>query len=144
MQKTVFYKHSRYRKMISFDQHIIGLITLFEKLSGAKVKDCFEDGEITVFLLYPGERKKLKLNTEKIKAILKKNIRILEFHPNPRRFLQVLLFPDHPEIIAEDTTLFIKTKDSQEKGHIYGRERSKLRRIEQIMQRYFKVTIVVQ
>ena len=125
----------------------IGLINLFEKSTGAKVKDFFIEDETLVFVVHPKElRKALEKGGEKIKRFsfsAKKRGRVIEFNENIEKFVMNLLYPLRPETELKEGILFIKGKDAKEKGQIYGREKTNLKRIQGIIHKYFKVEVKV-
>ena len=134
-------------KMIQYDMQSIGLINLFEKSTGAKVKDFFIEDETLVFVVHPKElRKALEKGGEKIKRFsfsAKKRVRVIEFNENIEKFVMNLLYPLRPETELKEGILFIKGKDAKEKGQIYGREKTNLKRIQGIIHKYFKVEVKV-
>ena len=125
----------------------IGLINIFEKNTGAKVKDCFNEGDILVFVVHPKElRKALEKGGEKIRrlmAVTKKRIRVIEFNENIEQFALNLLYPLRPETEFKDGVLLLHGKDAQEKGKIFGREKTNFKRIQGIIHKYFKVEVKV-
>ena len=133
--------------MIQYDMQSIGLINIFEKNTGAKVKDCFNEGDILVFVVHPKElRKALEKGGEKIRrlmAVTKKRIRVIEFNENIEQFALNLLYPLRPETEFKDGILLIHGKDAQEKGKIFGREKTNFKRIQGIIHKYFKVEVKV-
>ena len=135
--------------MITLSQEIIGFINLFEKLTGAAVKDCFlEEGKI-VFVINPGNMGlaigKNGSNIKHASAVLKKTVNIIEFNPDPVLFIKSLLFPIKPkEVKLQDTTILIVPNDIKEKGKIYGRERTNLKRMQDIASKYFPITIKIE
>ncbi|HIH15185.1 MAG TPA: hypothetical protein HA360_02120 [Nanoarchaeota archaeon] len=133
--------------MIQYDMQSIGLINLFEKSTGAKVKDFFIEDETLVFVVHPKElRKALEKGGEKIKRFsfsAKKRVRVIEFNENIEKFVMNLLYPLRPETELKEGILFIKGKDAKEKGQIYGREKTNLKRIQGIIHKYFKVEVKV-
>jgi len=126
---------------------IIGLINVFEKSTGAKVKDCFNEGDVLVFVVQQKElRKALEGHGEKIRRlsnIMKKRIKVIEFNEDIVKFVLNLLYPMRPEVELVDGQLVIKGKDAKEKGQIFGREKTNLRRIQGLVTKYFKVEIKV-
>ncbi len=125
----------------------IGLINMFEKATGAKVKDFFLEGEVLVFVVQPKElRKALEKGGEKIKRlsfVMKKRIRIIEFNEDIEKFALNILYPLRPETEFKEGVLFIKGKDAKEKGQIFGREKTNFKRIQGLIDKYFKVDVKV-
>jgi N utilization substance protein A len=133
--------------MIQYDIKTIGYINLFEKNTGAKVKDCFNEEEFLVFVVQPSNlRKALENHGQKIQRmniLLKRKIKVIEFSPEPIRFLSNLLYPMKPELELSGNSIIIKTQDIREKGQIFGREKTNLKRIQGILDKYFKLEIKI-
>lgn len=135
--------------MVSFDMKTIGFINMFEKLTHAAVKDCFSEGDSLVFVVEHGQMGlaigKAGVNIKKASSVFKKEIKVFEFNPEPVRFVQNLLFPLKPkEVVREDSVVVIKTSDTVEKGKVFGREKTNLKRIQQIVSKYFDVEVKVE
>lgn len=133
--------------MIQYDIQTIGYINLFEKNTSAKVKDCFSEEEFLVFVVQPGNlRKALENHGQKIQRLnnlMKKKIKVIEFDLDPKKFLHNLLYPMKPEIDLLNDSILIKTKDIREKGQIFGREKTNLKRIQGILNKYFQLKIKI-
>lgn len=128
--------------MITYDMETIGYINLFERLTGARAKDCFAEEEKLVFVVNEGEAgKAIGKNGEKareLSAKLKKQIKIIEFKQDPVEFLKTLLYPvKAKEVTAVDDKIIIKTHNIKEKGQIYGREKTNLKRVQDLFSKYF-------
>ena len=54
-----------------------------------------------------------------------------------------ILYPLRPETEFKDGVLFIKGKDAKEKGQIFGREKTNFKRIQGLIEKYFKVEVKV-
>lgn len=134
--------------MIQLDQKMIWYITIFEKISRARIKDCFQEENELVFVVHEGDIfkavGKAGQTVKKISEKLKKKIKIIEFSTNIEKFIQNILYPIKPEVEIIEQKVVIKTKDAREKGQVYGRDRSNLKRIQKIVSKYFKVTIEVE
>lgn len=133
--------------MIQYDMQIIGLINLFEKSTGAKVKDCFNEEDSLVFVVHPKElHKAIENHGEKIRRLsfnIKKKIKVIEFNEDIQKFVTNLLYPIKPEMEFQVNVLIIHGKDAKEKGKIFGREKTNLKRIQGIVNKYFKVELKV-
>lgn len=135
--------------MVTLSMEAIGYINIFERLTSARVKDCFTEEGKLVFIVEEGEvGKAVGKKGETVKQMslkFKKPIKIIEFKNDPTSFLSVLLYPIKPkEIVAEDDRLLIRTHDVREKGQIYGRERTNLKRIQQLFSKYFPYKIELE
>lgn len=127
----------------------IGYINLFERITKAHVKDCFFENDKLVFIINPGDAGraigKAGANVKQVSAAIKKPIQIIEFSEDPVAFLKSLLAPvKAKEIVLDNEVLIIRTNDAREKGQVYGREKTNLQRIQQVLSKYYPYTIKVE
>ncbi|MFH1972724.1 MAG: NusA-like transcription termination signal-binding factor [archaeon] len=135
--------------MITLDQEIIGFINVFERTTNASVKDCFKEEEGLVFVVQPGQVGKAigkqGSNIRKLGALFKKRIRIIEFNPIPEKFFLSLIYPNRPKKVnVEEDILKVVCEDNKQKGQIFGRDRSNLKKVQDIFNKYFKLKIVLE
>ncbi len=135
--------------MITLDQETIGYINLFENITKASVKDCFTSDEGLVFIVNEGNMGlaigKGGRNINQASETLRKKIMVIEFSQDPVKFVQNLLFPLNPkEIILDGDSLKIIAHDIKEKGKIFGREKTNLKRMQDIVSKYFPVILKVE
>ena len=128
--------------MVILSNEIIGFINVFERLTRAGVKDCFQEDDTLVFVVRQGQIGKAfgpkGMNIKKLSAMFKKNIKIIGFHSEPTRFVSNLIFPIRAEeIVQDDNVITIRAVNMREKGQIYGRDRTNLRRIQKLVSKYF-------
>jgi len=128
---------------ITLDTETIRLITLFENLTGAGVRDCLVDYEngVVYFVIDEGEVGKAigkngstVKNTEKL---IKKDVKIFEFSENIEKFTRNLI----PQI----TSLKLKTEDGRNvvevrvgkryKATVIGRDGKNLKVYKELLQR---------
>ncbi|MFH1638054.1 MAG: NusA-like transcription termination signal-binding factor [Candidatus Woesearchaeota archaeon] len=129
-----------------FDQAIIGVINEFEKVTRAKVKDCFlEDGELVIVIM-PGMMGLAVgtggANIKRFSAMARKKINLIEFRNDPREFVEKLVYPVRPkEVRLEDDAVVVVAATMVEKGKIFGREKTNLKRIQKLVSKYFKLDV---
>ena len=129
---------------ITFDTDILKFMGLFEKLTHAKLKDCFFDREKLIFLVEHGEMGKAlgrnKANVVKLEKMLNRKIKIVEFSPNRLQFITNYLAPLRiTDIKEEDDVVTITGADTKTKGLIIGIKAQNLRNLEKIVNKYFKI-----
>ncbi len=121
----------------------IGYINLFETITGAKVRDCFYDKGVLIFLVEEGNVKmalgKNNSNMTRISRILKKNVDVVAFSNDVRKFVSNLIYPTKADISLDGRNIKIKTTDTFSKGKIFGRGRENLKRIKSIVKNYFDI-----
>ena len=119
-----------------------------ERITRAKVKDCFKDEDTIYFVVGIGELGKAigkgGINIKKAQQEFGKKIKIIEFRNDPVSFARNLIYPlKVEEIVLEGEEVLIKDNNKKVKGQIIGRDRSNLIFINQIMKRFFNVEIKV-
>ena len=129
---------------IKYDINIMKFISLFETLTKADVKDCFEMGERLVFIVKEGNigkaLGKAGSNVKKLERMLKKRLRIIEFNPNLLQFIQNVVYPSKvKDINEEEGIVTITPPDSQTRGYLIGRGAVNLNGTKQIVKRYFDI-----
>lgn len=130
---------------IKFDADSMKVISLFETITGASVKDCFdaEDGRL-IIAVNEGEIGKAigkgSVNVKKIENVLKKKVRIIEFSPDLEKFIRNVVYPlKVAEIAVEGGIAVLTAADHQTRGLLIGRSAQNLRGYETIVKRYFPV-----
>lgn len=127
---------------ITFDANSMKLMNMFESITRARLKDCFENKAVMVFVVGEGEiRKALGKNASNVKRVegmLKKKIRIIEFNSDITKFVRNVIMPNKcKDITYDDGIITITPTDPQSRGYLIGRAAEVLRNNEEIVQRYF-------
>ncbi len=128
-------------------QDTINNINLFESLTSAKVKDCWQEEGRLIFLVEEGYVKialgKNNSNIYRIGKILKKDIKIIAFSNDVCKFVANLIYPNKAdEIKLEENNVMIAVADNVIKGRIFGRSRENLKKINSTVKNYFKINEV--
>ncbi|MBN2459062.1 NusA-like transcription termination signal-binding factor [Candidatus Woesearchaeota archaeon] len=129
---------------ITFDTDIIKCMSLFESMTGAKLKDCFFDREKLVFLVDAGEMGKAlgknKGNVMKLEKVLNRKIKIVEFNSSRLQFITNYLAPlKILDIKEEDDIVTVTGADTKTKGLIIGIKAQNLRNLEKVVGKYFPI-----
>ncbi len=136
---------------LTFDTETIRLITLFENLTGVRVKDCLIDKENnTVYFVIEegmvgiaiGKNGSVVKNAEKV---IGKNIKIFEFSKDLKTFVKNLIPQANEVKIKNDNNLItVEVKvDKKEKAIVIGRDEKNLKILKQLFQRNHKVNNLV-
>ncbi len=121
----------------------IQYINLFEKITSSKLKDCFLEGSTLVFLVEEGGVKKAVIKLEKLKRLIKKEIKILGFSTDPVKFINNLLYPVRVKSVkVEGDKAVISCFDTKSKGKVFGRDKENLARISRLLKKYHKIDTV--
>jgi len=128
---------------IKYDSDLIKLISLFESLTGAKLRDCIANDSI-IFIVNDGEMGKAigkkGANIRRIEDLLKKRVRLVEYSADVAKFVSNLIHPVKVQDIREEEGIVsINASDPKTKGMIIGRDRSKINFINDIVKRHFDI-----
>lgn len=127
----------------------MSLSLLMEKITKAKVKDCFTDEEGTIyFVVAPGELGKAigkgASNIKKMQQELQRKIRIIEFSDNVVEFIKNIIYPLRIESITEEQeAVVIKETNKKAKSLLIGRQGKNLKLINRAVKRFFPHQIKV-
>lgn len=129
---------------IKFDIDAMKIMSMFESMTGAKLKDCINSEDAIIFIVEEGEIGKAigkkGMNVRRLENSLKKKIKISEYNENIAKFIESLVYPAKVrEIKQEEKIVTITAADSQSRGLIIGRAASILRNYESIVKRYFDI-----
>jgi N utilization substance protein A len=128
---------------IVYDAQTMQIISMFEQMTGAHVKDCVM-GEQVIFIVHEGEIAKAigkgGSHVRNLEHKLKKRVKIVEFHADVLQFVKNLVAPlELANANFEDSRLVLTAKDLKTRGLLIGRGASNLRSYEAIIQRYFPI-----
>ena len=128
---------------IKYSSDIMKYMSIFESLTGAKLKDCMVN-DIVVFVVQENEMGKAigkkGSNIKRIEGILKKKVRLVEFNNDVCRFIHNLIRPlDAKEIKEEDGIVSIYGNDVNTKSMLIVINRNKINSINEVVKMYFTV-----
>lgn len=128
---------------IKYDINLMKYMSLFETVTRAKVKDCFED-HILTFVVDEGEIGKAigkkAANIKKLEKMLNRKIKIVEFNSTLIQFIRNLVFPVKLAGIEENEgVVTLKAVDMTGRGILIGKSAQNLRNNEKVVQRYFEL-----
>lgn len=129
---------------IILDEKTMKFSSLFESITHSRLKNCFIDEEIIIFIVEPGEISKAigkkAMNVKRLEPILRSKIKIVEFNQNPEQFIANLVFPAKIKDITKDNNTFtIIPLDLHSRGLMIGRNAQNLKNYEKITKLYFKI-----
>jgi len=124
-------------------KYTFDIISLFESLTGAKVKDCILKDSI-LFVVHENEMGKAigkqGSNIKRVENTLKKKIKLVEFNNNISQFIQNFIYPvKAKEIKEEEKIVNIYCFDVKSKGMLIGRDRHNINFINEVVKRYFDI-----
>jgi transcription termination/antitermination protein NusA len=129
-----------------YDQQTMQLISMFEQMTGSKLRDCFRVDDLQVFVVERGQIGravgKSGANVKKLAIALKSKIKIIEYSPQITEFVANTVHPIKPKRVEYDDDLkiaLITPPDLLSRGLLIGRQAIKLRETEKIVQRFFDI-----
>jgi len=129
---------------IKYDASLMKFISLFESITRAEVKDCFELGEKLVFVVKEGNIGKALgkggSNIRRLESMLKKRLRVIEFNDDLLQFIKNIVYPSKvKDIVDEEGIIIITPPDSETRGYLIGRGAVNLNTTKEIVKRYFEI-----
>lgn len=126
-----------------YDVETLQLMVLFEKITKAKLKDCFTSKDKLFFIVEHGQLKRAlgpnKENVQKLVKATNRNIKIVEFNPDILEFVKNVMHPLKMEDInMVDGVITIVGTDTKTKGLMIGARAQNLRTYEDIVKKYFE------
>ena len=127
----------------------MGLSSLMERITKAKVKDCFTDEEGSVFFVVaPGELGKAigkgASNIKYLQHELQRKIRIIEYSDDLAEFIKNIVYPLRVQSISEEQdAIVIKETNKKAKSLLIGRQGKNLKLINRAVKRFFNREVKV-
>ncbi len=136
---------------LTLDTETIRLITLFENVTGAPVKDCLVDNENnTVYFIIDEGRAGVAIgkngnNVKNVENLIKKNIKIFEFSKDLSAFVKNLI----PQVIQvkirnENDKVVVEIKvEKKNRAVVIGRDGRNIKLYKELLQRNHHVDDLV-
>ncbi|HLD05820.1 MAG TPA: NusA-like transcription termination signal-binding factor [Candidatus Nanoarchaeia archaeon] len=129
---------------IKYDTQLIQTMALFERLTGAETRDCFQYPDRLVFVVNPGQMGKAlgkhKMHPRKLEQMFKKKVQIVEYADTLKGFIRNLIQPLTVDDIEEGKEeVVLKVKDTKTKGYLIGIRAQNLKRLQETVQQYYPI-----
>lgn len=128
---------------IKLDSDSMKLMTIFESMTGARIKDCIANDKL-IFVVEENDMAKAigknGFNIRKMESRLNKKIKLVEFSSDLLQFIRNMAYP--AEVLGieqEEGTVTIHGKDTSSKAMLIGREHQNINHLTNIVRRYFDV-----
>jgi N utilization substance protein A len=117
-------------------------MSIFETVTSVSPKDCIS-GEPLIFVVNQGDIAKSigknASNIHRIENVIKKKVKIVEFNDDICMFIRNFIAPlKVAEVTREENKITIKDNDVKVKGMIIGRDATNLKKLKEIVSRYFE------
>jgi transcription termination/antitermination protein NusA len=129
---------------IKLDHNTLSISTIVERLTKAKVKDCFEEEGTLYVIINPGQLGKAIGKggsvIKKVEEKVNKKVRMIEYSGDVLKFVRNIIYPIKPsEIISHEGNVVIKDSNRMLKSKLIGRDSKNLVVIRRAVQRFFPV-----
>lgn len=128
--------------IMDLNKQFMDYIVIFENLTTVHVKDCFENNGRLVFIVESNKVVeaigKNACNVLRLEKILKHKIKIVEYNPDPCRFVKSWIAPIKADsVVMEDDKVVISIADVRGKGLLIGRDRKNIKNLVDVAGRYY-------
>ena len=128
---------------IKYNSDSMKLMTLFESMTGAKVRDCIANEKV-FFVIEENDMGKAigknGANIKRIESVLKKKIKLAEFSSDILQFVRNMVYSaEVTDVRNEDGVILIQGKDINSKAMLIGRDRQNIHHLNDIVKRYFDI-----
>ena len=141
------------RARIKLTAELIRYISVFERLTGATVKDCFLEGKSTklVFIVNEGVLGlaigKKGANIKRVKMVLEKELDVIEYSKDPLQFIRNLLRPMKPQNVylsekSDGQKVDNLTLENKEKRVLLAKQGERLNKVREIMRRHYEFDLI--
>ncbi|MBI2582534.1 NusA-like transcription termination signal-binding factor [Candidatus Woesearchaeota archaeon] len=127
----------------------MGLSLLMERVTRAKVKDCFTDEEGNIFFVVAaGEAGKAigkgASNIKRLQQELQRKIRVIEYSDDVVGFVKNIIYPLRVQSIKEESeAVIINETNKKAKSLLIGRQGKNLKLINRAVKRFFNLEVKV-
>jgi len=132
----------------TYNSDIIGYINVFESVTKAKVKDCYQNKQL-VFIVNEGEMGKAigkkGSNVKRVNNLLKKSVRVVEFNNKPEGFIKNLIMPVKGKVYKEgEREVIIELGSNSDRASVLGKNKNNLKELKEVVNKYFDVDVKVK
>lgn len=134
--------------MQKFDIKSIGLLTTFEQITKARVKNLIQNKEQITFIVQQGDAGKAigryGSKIKKLSFLMKKKVKVIEFDPDQKEFIKNCIAPLRADSVEEkEGKLIIHAKSRETRAQLIGRNRENLKTLQEFMKLYFSGEVLV-
>ncbi len=128
---------------------IMGYISIFEKITKTHAVDFLESNGQLIFFVNEGKASKAVgkagVNIKKLTHLLKKKVKIIQLTKDPIKFIEGLIHPIKPAIIeVHGDRAIVQLSSVEDKARVIGRNASRLKFINQLLESHLKMKATIQ
>jgi transcription termination/antitermination protein NusA len=129
----------------------IGYISLFEKMTGAFIKDCMTSKEINkiVFVVKKGDMGlaigKKGINIQKVRQVIGKKVEVFEYSDDPVEFVKNLFHPLRVKnvFLTENMDKKIVHVDIDDRDKAMARGKNNMMKVKMLAKRHHKISNII-
>jgi len=134
---------------LKLDQEVLGLCSIVERVTHARVIDGFNENEMYYFVVATGEIGKAigerGINVQRFQQEFGKRVRMIEYNDNVAQFVKNVIYPLKVERIeVKEKEVILSDSNKKTKSLLIGRESKNLDMINRAVKRFFAVDVKVQ
>jgi len=133
---------------MKYNEETLGFITLFEKVTQAKVKDFYCGDLRIIFIVNKGYIGKAigkgGENIRKLTNMFNKKIKVVEYNEDVKKFIENLIAPIKGKVYIEEDKVVIEGRGARFKKEVLGRGRENLKEYQKITSKYFNYQLQVK
>ena len=134
---------------LKLDPRDMDMFSIMEKITRARVKDCFADEETVYFVVARGEMGKALgkggVNVKKVQERIKKKIKVIEFNDHLPTFVKNIIHPVKvEEILTDEKSIKIKSPNKKTKSLLIGRGGKNLKLLNRAIQRFYDKEVIIE
>ena len=129
------------------DKDLIQKINLFENITGARIKDVFNDHGLLIVVNSGDIGKavgKHGVNIKRFSEMIKEKVKVVEFNSDYKLFLKNLIMPLNASEIEEKDGFINISADTKTKALLIGRNQKNLEHYNKVFRKYFNVGIKIK
>ncbi len=134
---------------VKLDRDALGLSSIVERITHAKVKDCFKEDGVLYVIVATGDVGKAigkgGVNIHRLQEELGTKIKIIEYKDSVADFIRSIIYPLKIQDIAEDEAgILLRDSNRKAKSLLIGRDGKQLQVINRAVQRFFSKEVRVE
>ncbi len=134
---------------LKLDQEVLGLCSIVERVTHARVIDGFNENDMYYFVVGTGEIGKAigerGINVQRFQQEFGKRVRMIEYNDNVAQFVKNVIYPLRVERIeVKEKEVVLSDSNKKTKSLLIGRESKNLDMINRAVKRFFAVDVKVQ
>jgi len=127
---------------LTYSKELLQVMQIFDKVVHVPLKDCFEEQDVSYFVVPEGFMGKAigkgGINVKKLSSKLNRKVKIVEFSSDIGRFIRNVVYPSKlDEVVLDNGVAILRSSSREMRGIIIGRNAKNLNTLKNVVRRYF-------